>query len=388
VRILFIITSSIAAVKCEELIKELIKKDILIDCILTEKTKNIINYKTLKNIIHGGIYTDRSEKNNKMLHIELSRKSDLIVVCPATANTIAKYANGLADNLASTTLLATNKKIIFVPAMNKEMWNNKINQKNIKYLFDTGIEFIGPKYGKLFCGERGIGRLAHTKLIIKNIMQYMNQTKFLKGKNCLVTAGPTQEKIDPIRYMSNFSSGKQGYEIANQLAISGGNVTLVSGPTKLNVSNKIKLINIRTAKEMFDQVRKVKNIDIAVFAAAVSDFKVKKSKNYKVQKDKITKIDLEKNIDILQYIGNQKQNKPKILVGFAAETKSVNLAKKKLIDKKCDLIIYNQINNNNKIFESDYNKISIVSKNQIISYPKMSKVNCAKKIINSIHKIL
>ena len=235
-RILFIISSSIAAIKCEEIIKELIKNDINIDCILTEKTKNIINYKKIKKIIHGNIYTDKSEQNNKMLHIELSRKSDLIVVCPATANTIAKYANGLADNLASTTLLAANKKIIFVPAMNKEMWNNKINQKNIKFLFDTGIEFIGPKYGKLFCGEMGLGRLANTKLILKNIMKYMNQTKILEGKNCLVTAGPTQEKIDPVRYISNFSSGKQGYEIANQLALSGGNVTLVTGPTKLNVS--------------------------------------------------------------------------------------------------------------------------------------------------------
>ena len=387
-RILFIISSSIAAIKCEEIIKELIKNEINIDCILTEKTKNIINYKKIKKIIHGNIYTDRSEQNNKMLHIELSRKSDLIVVCPATANTIAKYANGLADNLASTTLLAANKKIIFVPAMNKEMWNNKINQKNIKFLFDTGIEFIGPKYGKLFCGEMGLGRLANTKLILKNIMKYMNQTKILEGKNCLVTAGPTQEKIDPVRYISNFSSGKQGYEIANQLALSGGNVTLVTGPTKLNVSNKIKLINIKTAKEMYDQVKKVKNIDIAVFAAAVSDFKVKKSKNFKVPKDKITKIDLEKNIDILKFMGSQKKNKPKILVGFSAETKSVNLAKKKLIDKNCDLIIYNQINNKNKIFDSDYNKISIISKNKIISYRKMSKVNCAKKIINSINNIL
>ncbi len=387
-RILFIISSSIAAIKCQEIITELVKKNIIIDCILTENTKNIINYKNIKKIIQGNFYTDSSEKKNKMLHIELSRKCDLIIVCPATANTIAKFANGLADNLASTTLLASDKKIILIPAMNKEMWNNKINQKNIKILFDTGIEFIGPKFGRMFCGERGVGRLADTKLIIKNIMQYINQTNLLKGKNCLVTAGPTLEKIDPVRFISNFSSGKQGYEIANQLALNGGNVTLVSGPTKLNVTNKIRLINIRTAKEMFNQVKKIKNIDIAIFAAAVTDFKIKKSKSHKVQKDKIKKIDLEKNIDILKFIGNKKKNKPKILVGFSAETKNINLAKKKLINKKCDLIVYNQISKKNKIFDSDYNQISIISKNKIITYPKMTKVNCAKKIIMSISRIL
>ena len=387
-RILFIITSSIAAVKCEEIMKELIKKSVQIDCILTEKTKKILNYKKLKNMTNINIYTDKSEKNNKMLHIELSRKTNLILVCPATANTIAKYANGLADNLASTTLLAANKKIIFVPAMNKEMWNNKMNQKNIKFLNDIGIEFIGPKYGKLFCGEKGLGRLASTKFIIQNIMGYMNQNILLKGKNCLVTAGPTQEKIDPVRFISNFSSGKQGYEIANQLALSGGRVTLISGPTKLNVSNKIKLINIKTAQEMLEQVKKLKNIDIAIFAAAVCDFKINKIKEQKIQKKNFTKINLKKNIDILKFIANRKKNKPKVLVGFAAETKSINLAKKKLLDKNCDLIIYNKINKNNKIFDSDYNKISIISKNKIIKYPKMSKVNCAKKIINSINKIL
>jgi len=386
-KILFIISASIAAIKCEKIIKILMKNNLQIDCILTEKTEKIINIKKLKNTINGKLYTDKSEKNNKMLHIDLSRKSNLIVVCPATANTIAKYTNGYADNLAITTLLASNKKIIFIPAMNKEMWNNKINKKNVKLLIDSGVELIGPKYGKMACGEIGLGRLAEPKMIVEKIISHLNKNKKFIGKKCLVTAGPTEEKLDPIRYITNHSSGKQGYEIANQLALEGGKVTLISGPTNLNISNKVKLINVRTAKEMFKEVKKIKKIDIAVFTAAVSDFKPKKISKNKIKKEKIKNIQLIQNIDILKFIGRQKKNKPKILVGFAAETRSIKSAKKKLIDKNCDLIIYNKIHKYNKIFASDYNKISIVSKNKVISFPKMSKINCAKKIITSIHNL-
>ena len=242
-KILFIISSSIAAIKCKDVLRLLKNNKIHVDCIVTENAKKIFNYKIIKNIILGELYTDQSEKNNKMLHIELSRKANIIIVCPATANTIAKYSNGLGDNLASSTLLASNKQIIFVPAMNVQMWNNKINQKNIKSLKDKGLEFIGPRFGKLYCGERGLGRIENSKIIYQIILKKLNKTNILKGKKCLVTAGPTVEQIDSARYISNFSSGKQGYEIANELALSGGNVTLISGPTNLQTPHKVKLIN-------------------------------------------------------------------------------------------------------------------------------------------------
>ena len=333
----------------------------------------------------GKFYTDKSEKNNKMLHIELSRAANLIVVCPATANTIAKYANGYADNLASTTLLASNKQVIIFPAMNVQMWNNKINQKNVKKLSDIGVEFVGPEFGKLSCGEIGLGRLTNIEKIVSTIKNKTKQIKKFAGKKCLVTAGPTLEELDPIRFITNHSSGKQGFEIANQLAMAGGKVTLISGQTNLQKPNNVNLIKIKTTKEMLNAIKKIKKIDIGVFSAAVCDFKPKKKYDYKLKTNKVKKIDLVQNVDILKFIGNNKKTKPKILVGFSAETGNIQNAKKKLIEKNCDLIIYNKLSNFNKIFNSDYNKISIVSNKKIISYPKMTKTNCAKKIINAIN---
>jgi len=387
VKILFIISSSIAAKKCESIIKLLVDNKIEIKIILTENSKKMINISKLKKITNGKIYTDNSEKNNKMLHIDLSRKANLVVVCPATANTIAKFANGYGDNLASTTLLASNKQIIFVPAMNVQMWNNKINQKNIKFLKDNGIEFVGPQYGKLYCGEKGFGRLANEKLIVNTIIKNLKLTKIFKGKQCLVTAGPTIEEIDPIRYISNYSSGKQGYEIAEQLVLSGAKVTLISGPTNLSAPNKVKLIKIKTADDMFKEVKKIKNIDIGIFASAVSDFKPKNKFNSKINKNDIKKIEVKKNIDILKYIGTLRKNRPKLVIGFAAETENIQRAVSKLNEKKCDLIIYNNINNSNKVFGSNYNKITLITKYKKFSFPKMSKAKCAKKIISTVNNL-
>ena len=210
-----------------------------------------------------------------MLHINLSRKNDIIAVCPATANTIAKFANGYGDNLASTILLASNKPIYLIPAMNTEMWENKINKKNIHFLKSVGVEFIGPKIGKLKCGEYGIGRIEDTRQIVNYLISKLSFNKSFFGKRCLITAGPTIENIDPIRYISNHSSGKQGYEIANELAKSGAKVILISGPSNLHSPSNVKLIKIKTADEMLDRVKKVnKNIDIAMLSttAVVADF--------------------------------------------------------------------------------------------------------------------
>ena len=385
-KLLFIITSSIAAIKSKKILEKLSNKNVYIDCVVTENTKKIINHHKLKAVINGKVYTDKSEKNNKMLHIKLTRKADIVVVCPATANTIAKYANGYGDNLASTTLLASNKQIIFVPAMNTQMWNNKINKKNVNFLINSGVEFIGPKFGNLSCGEIGIGRMENTNNIINTILSKLNNSKIFKGKKCLVTAGPTIEKIDPVRFISNYSSGKQGYEIANQIALLGGSVTLISGPTTLQPPHNVKLIKIRTAKEMYNEIKKIKKIDLGIFSAAVSDYKVGSVYKNKLKKNDFNKIKFNQNIDILKQIGNSKKYRPKLLVGFAAETNNIIGAKKKLLDKNCDVIIYNKINNSNKVFGLDYNKIKVITQNKIVSFPKMSKTNCAKKIVEIIQK--
>ena len=319
-----------------------------------------------------------------MLHIKLSRENDIILVCPATANTIAKYSNGFADNLALSTLLASNKDIIFVPAMNSAMWNNKINQKNISFLSSSGYEFIGPKTGKLKCGEFGIGRIATIKEIIEKLDIKMKYRNFYNKKNCLVTAGPTIEYIDPIRYLSNFSSGKQGYEIASQLSMAGANVTLVSGPTNLNPPNNVKLIKVETADEMLKKILKLSNLDIGIFTAAVADYKANKISSNKIKKTSNINLKLIKNTDILKKISLSKF-RPKIVVGFAAETGGTELAKKKLLEKNCDLIIYNKVNKKNNVFGSDSNKISIITKNKSRKFKKMSKVNCAKEIIKHIY---
>ena len=383
-KVLLIITGSIAASRCKNIINLLNKKEIEISCILTKEAKKYVSILDIKRLIKNRIFTDEKEKKNKMLHINLSRDNDLIVVCPASANTIAKYANGYGDNLASNTLLAANKKILFVPAMNGFMWHNKPNQKNVKLLKERGHEFIGPKIGSLKCGEFGLGRIDDSKKIINVILSKLKSFNLLKNKKCLVTAGPTIEMIDPVRFISNKSSGKQGYEIASQLVLYGAKVILISGPTNLDPPPNLKFIKIESANEMYEKIKKISNIDIGIFAAAVSDFKNKNINKSKIKKNKNLNINLKNNIDILEKIGKNKKRRPKFLVGFAAETGSIVFAKKKLIDKNCDMIVYNKINNKNKVFDSNYNQISIITKNQIKEFKKMTKVNCAKEIIKHI----
>jgi phosphopantothenoylcysteine decarboxylase/phosphopantothenate--cysteine ligase len=384
-KILFIITGSIAATKCTEIIKSLDSEKIQISCILTNEAKKYINIRDIKKFTKNRIFTDRSEKKEKMLHINLSRNNDLIFVCPASANSIAKFANGYGDNLASNTLLASDKKILFAPAMNSQMWANKSNQKNISTIKNLGHEFIGPEIGNLKCGEFGLGRISDTKKILIKLKQNLESYNIFRNKKCLVTAGPTIEMIDPIRYISNQSSGKQGYEIASQLAINGAKVILISGPTNLDPPPNVKFIQIKSAKEMYKKVKNISNIDIGFFTAAVSDYKNKIILNTKFKKKKSLNLNLVQNIDILEKISINKNKRPKILVGFAAETGSISNAKKKLINKNCDMIIYNKVSKKNKVFGSDYNKISIITNNEIKNFKKMTKVNCAKEIIKYVY---
>ena len=385
-KLLFIITGSIAVSRCFEVLNELKKNKFKVSCIITNNARKLLNTNQLKKSISGKIYNDLSEKKEKMLHINLSRENNLIVVCPATANTIAKFANGYGDNLASTTLLASNKPIVFIPAMNTMMWNNPVNERNVQYLKSIGIEFIGPIIGKLKCGEFGEGRIEDTKNIINFLISKFKKNNQFINKKCLITAGPTLENIDPIRFISNYSSGKQGYEIAKQLVNRGAKVTLISGPTNIRSPQNIKLITVKTADEMLLQINKYnKKIDVAVFCAAVADFKVKKISNKKIKKNTLTTLKLIKNIDILKKISTQKTNRPKFIVGFSAETGHKILAKKKLEAKNCDMIIFNKISKKNKVFGLDENKISILTKNKIVNYSKFSKLKCANLIVDSIY---
>lgn len=385
--VLFIISASIAIKRCSKILDKLTKKKVFIDCIITENAKKMANLKDIKEKIKGKVYSNTSSKN-KMLHIELTRKADIIIVCPATANIIAKYSNGFADDLASTALITSNKQIIFVPAMNVEMWNNNINKNNVSKLKKLGVDFIGPEHGRLSCGEIGPGRLSNVNKICDNLLSYIKNTKIFNNKTCLITAGPTIESIDPVRYISNHSSGKQGYEIAKQMTLAGAKVILISGPTNVLAPHKTKLIKISSADEMTKLVRKNCKVDIAIFVAAVSDTSPKKKYNSKIKKEKLKKITLKQNKDILKEISTLKKNRPKIVVGFAAETSNhiVN-AKKKLLAKKCDAIVVNKINKKNKVFGSDFNKVSFITKNYIKNLKKMSKINVAKEMIKLINNL-
>ena len=387
-KILFIISASVAIKKCAEIFKNLSSKNISIDCIVTKNAKKMINLKEIKKNISGKIYSDLDEKNNKMLHIDLTRKNNLIIVCPATSNIIAKYSNGIADDLASTTLMASNRNIFFIPAMNSEMWNNKINQKNVSNLKNLGIQFIGPEYGKLSCGEVGLGRLMNTKTITNLIIQNVNKSQIFKNKKCLITAGPTIEPIDPIRNITNNSTGKQGYEIARQMILAGASVTLISGPTNIQAPLESRLIKVKTAKEMYNAVKKNIKVDIAIFAAAVSDLTpLNKSKN-KIKKDDLQIIKLKKNKDILKEVSHLKKNRPRVIIGFAAETRDhISNARKKLFEKKCDAIIVNKINKYNDVFNSDFNKVTFITKKKKIDFKKMSKIKVAKHIVELIEKM-
>jgi phosphopantothenoylcysteine decarboxylase/phosphopantothenate--cysteine ligase len=384
-KLLFIISGSIAVKKCPIILKRLSDKKVHINCIITNSAKKIINKKIIQKCISGKIFDDSSEKNGKMLHISLTRKSDLVVVCPATANLIAKFANGYADDLASTSLVASNKQILFMPAMNVEMWNNKINKKNVTKLQKSGVEFIGPEYGYLSCGEIGLGRLSDDNKILQIILNYLKRSKKLQKKKCLVTAGPTLEPIDAVRYISNYSSGKQGFEIAKQLMLVGANVTLISGPTNLQPPPKVKFINVLTALEMNEAVKKNLKIDIAVFTAAVSDVSPKKTTTNKIKKEKLKKIILKKNPDILKNISLNSSIKPEFIVGFAAETNNyINNAKKKLITKDCNLIVVNKISKKNSVFGSEFNQVAIVDHNEVKKFRRMTKINVAKILVNKI----
>ena len=378
-KILLIICGGIAAYKSLETIRILKKNRCEIKTILTKSSKEFVTPLSITSLSKGKVYDDLFSLENKaeMDHISLSRWADVIIVAPATANTISKLSKGSCEDLASTVILASDKQIFLAPAMNVRMWEHQSTKNNLKILKDYGYTLIGPLSGDMACGEYGEGKMSSPLDIFNKINNFLsNQTKNKKIR-ALVTAGPTNEYIDPVRFLTNKSSGKQGYEIAKSLSKRGFNTTLISGPTNLTVDKDINLIKVETAEEMFKATQKNLPADIAIFAAAVADFKINNKNHIKIKKQDSLTINMEKNIDILNFVSNHNSMRPKLVIGFAAETNSIEKnAEEKLNKKNCDWIISNDVSNKDIGFNSDFNEVTIHYKN---SENKKEKLSLKKK---------
>ena len=374
-KILLIICGGISAYKSLELIRSFKKKGAQIKTILTNSAKQFVTPLSVTSLSQEKVYDDlfSLENETEMDHISLSRWSDVILVAPATANTIAKLSSGSSDDLASTVMLASDKDIFLAPAMNVRMWEHRSTKENITKLKNYGFNLIGPEVGDMACGEFGEGKMSEPEQIIKKIEKYFDSLSKNKKFKALVTAGPTREYIDPVRFITNKSSGKQGYELAKSLSKKGFETTLISGPTNLEVEKNINFIEVETADQMFKETQKNLPVDVAIFSAAVADFKVQKQQTEKIKKEDYLNLDLEKNIDILNYVSNHNSLRPKLVIGFAAETINLeNNSKKKLIDKNCDWIIANDVSNKSIGFNSDFNEVTIFYKNKNMKEEKLS----------------
>ena len=394
-KILFIICGGVSAYKSLETIRLFKKNNAEIKTILTKSAKEFVTPLSVASLSKGKVYDDlfSLENETEMDQISLSRWADLIIITPATANTISKLSQGSSEDLASTVILASNKQIFLAPAMNVRMWEHQSTKNNLEKLKDYGYKIIGPVIGDMACGEYGEGKMSDPSEIYNEVKNFLhNKIKNNKIK-ALVTAGPTKEYIDPVRFITNKSSGKQGYEIAKSLSKRGFETTLISGPTNLSISADVNLIKVETAEEMLKATQKSLPTDIAIFSAAVSDFKVKNKSRNKIKKQENLIINLEKNIDILNYVSNHNSMRPKLVIGFAAETDEIDKnATSKLADKNCDWIIANDISKKNSGFDSDYNEITIhykdiKNKKEKILLKKKSEISeeIVDRIVNQIN---
>ena len=391
--ILLIITGSVAAYKSLDLIRLLKKTNYHVTPIMTRGAEEFVT-PLLVSSIAGEKVLDRlfsMEEESKIGHINLSRQNDAIVIAPATADFIAKMAGGLADDLASNVVLAANKPIFIAPAMNEKMWLNPQTQKNLQTLRENGVKILNPQTDVLACGEYGIGKMVESLEIFSTIQNFFNTKKIFAGKKIIVTTGATFEPIDPVRFIGNYSSGKQGVAIAEEFHALGAEVILVAANVKEQINlPKQNVIAVKTAEEMLQAVEaNLKSTDVFVATAAVADFRPKKIAKNKIKKSKkgLGKLELVENVDILKTIGNHK-TRPQIVIGFAAESDDlVKNAKAKLTAKNCDLVLANNIENG-AVFGSDYNQIVLCNKNgKIEKWEKMTKREVAKKLAEKISEI-
>ena len=374
-KILFIICGGISAYKSLETIRLFKKNGAEIKTILTTSAKEFVTPLSITSLSQGKVYSDlfSVENETEMDHISLSRWADIIVIAPATANTISKLAQGTTDDLASTVVLASDKDIILAPAMNVRMWEHPTTKTNIKKLKGFGYKLIGPEVGDMACGEYGEGKMSDPSVIAEEVDKYFLTQKNNKKFKALVTAGPTNEYIDPVRFITNKSSGKQGYELAKSLSKKGFDTTLISGPTNLEITKDINLIKVETADEMLVATQENLPVDVAIFSAAVADFKINKKYENKIKKQENLNLNLEKNVDILHYVSNHNSMRPELVIGFAAETNEIDKnAEEKLNKKSCDWIISNDVSNKDIGFNSDYNEVTIHYKNKDVKKEKLS----------------
>ena len=386
-KITIIIGGGIAAYKSLELIRFLQSENFEIIPVLTKSASNFITSLSISAISKNKVYSDLFDLNDEteMGHIQLSRVSELLVVAPATANLISKFANGIADDLATTLVLATDKKVLLAPSMNVRMWNHPATKENILKLKQFGFELIGPNSGEMACGEFGLGRMAEP-IEIKNQILSSLKNKNLSNKKILITSGATIERIDPVRYISNDSSGIQGTTIANALIRKGAEVIFVTGKSTYEKPLGAKIINVESAREMYDAVFKNGPYNVAICAAAVSDWYVDNKNSKKIKKSflKSPQISLKENPDILSDISKSK-NRPELVIGFAAETDDlIKNAKSKLNQKGCDIIVANKIDNKSSVFGNLENKVSIISNDKTVHWPKMSKAEIGEKLSDLI----
>ena len=384
--VLLIIGGGIAAYKCLELIRQLSKLGIKTRVIMTKAAEQFVTPLSVASLSGEKVFSDLFSLTDEteMGHIELSRSTDLVVVAPATTDLMAKMANGIAGDLASTTLLATDKAVLVAPAMNVRMWHHAATQRNVTQLKVDGVHFIGPNEGDMACGEFGLGRMAEPVEIVAAIEALLSpHSRPLAGKRVLITAGPTREAIDPVRYISNHSSGKQGFALAEAAAKMGADVTLVAGPVSLATPLGVRRVDVTTADEMLAVCEKAHATDLAIFCAAVADWKVSnvsKQKLKKSEKAEPPSLSFTPNPDILKTIAGLKQGRPKLVVGFAAETENViDNAKEKLKRKGCDLIIANDVSEG--VFGAEKNAVHLVSSKGVESWPELSKAEVARRIL-------
>ena len=384
------VSGGIAVYKALEITSLLIKKDINVNVIMTENATKFVTPLSFQSLSQNVVACDTFQEPKvwEIQHISLAEKADVLLVAPATANIIGKVANGIADDMLSTTIMATKAKVIFAPAMNTNMYENPILQDNIKKLKSFGYEFIEPAEGRLACGSIGKGKLEKPEIIVDRVLMELDEKKDLKGKKVVVTAGPTIAPIDPVRFITNRSSGKMGYAIAKEARNRGAEVTLVTGPSSLEIPNGIELIKVSTNEEMRKAVlEKFNNADIVIKSAAVADYKPKTYSTQKIKKgnDDLS-LELIKDNDILKELGSLKDKQ--ILVGFAAESQNLREnALGKLKRKNLDYIVANDITSSDTGFASEDNKVIILSKEkEEINLDKMSKEKIAENLFDIILK--
>ncbi|MEM6781671.1 MAG: bifunctional phosphopantothenoylcysteine decarboxylase/phosphopantothenate--cysteine ligase CoaBC, partial [Pseudomonadota bacterium] len=387
--ILMIVTGSIAAQKAPALARLLVDQGAHVQCVATQSAQEFVTLEELESASGNAVAFDlwkagQTEDGASIEHIELTRQADMVLVVAATANFMARMVRGFGEDLAEATLLANNSKPVFIaPAMNVEMWNNAATQDNVETLKQRGVHFIGPDDGLMACGETGLGRMIEPEDITQTLIDFVQSQNALRGFKALVTSGPTHEPIDPVRFIGNRSSGKQGHAIAQALADAGADVTLITGPVSIDDPIGVKTIHVQTAEDMLNAAKNVK-ADIAVCAAAVSDWRAKETAANKIKKSgEVPTLELTENPDILATL-SQSQNRPQIVVGFAAETENLlDNARVKIEKKGCDLILANDVSNG-KIFGRDETHIHCITHDTHEDWGSLTKSAVAQKLLTRI----